>query len=364
MECVHTPELRYGEFSEKLHKKAADKRIPISGSLELTFRCNLRCQHCYAAHGHQGIPGKQELTYEEIQNIFDEIVDAGCLWFLITGGEPLMRRDFLDIYKSAKGKGLIVTLFTNGTMLTPHIADYLAEWRPFAIEISLYGSTQATYEHVTGIPGSFSRCIRGIELLLERDLPLRLKAMLMTINKHELVEMQAYAKSLDVEFRFDPIVDPGLENSLAPLPLRLSPEEVVQIERSDTERATLWSQQFTKVTKKPDNPRFLYSCGAGRSSFHIDPYGKMSLCISERMPGYNLRKGSFQQGWDTAIPSHLRLEFSEGNICAECDLREVCPICPALARREHGDPQVCVDYFCQITHLRAETFSIKDGIII
>ncbi|MCK4822467.1 radical SAM protein, partial [bacterium] len=248
MECVHTPELRYGEFSKELHKKAADKRIPISGSFELTFRCNLRCQHCYAAHGHQGIPGKHELSYEEIQRILDEIVDAGCLWFLITGGEPLMRRDFLDIYKSAKGKGLYVTLFTNGTMLTPRSADYLAEWRPFAIEISLYGRTQATYERVTGIPGSFSRCMRGIELLLERGLPLKLSTMLMTLNKHELVEMQAYAKSLDVEFRFDPIVDPGLENSLAPLPLRLSPEEVVQIERSDTERATLWSQQFAKVT--------------------------------------------------------------------------------------------------------------------
>ncbi len=131
MDCPHIPELSCDEFSESLLKRIPGKRVPISGSLELTFRCNLRCQHCYVSHGHNGIPRQQELNTSEIQRIIDEVVDAGCLWFLITGGEPLVRRDFLDIYTYAKRKGLIITLFTNGTLITPRIADYLAEWTVF-----------------------------------------------------------------------------------------------------------------------------------------------------------------------------------------------------------------------------------------
>ena len=135
-----------------------------------------------------------------------EVTDAGCLWLLLTGGEPLLRRDFLDIYTYAKRKGLILTLFTNGTLITPRIADYLAEWRPFNIEITLYGATQETYERVTGIPGSYARCRRGIDLLLERKLPLNLKTMVMTLNHHELDQMKSLAASLGVQFRFDPIM--------------------------------------------------------------------------------------------------------------------------------------------------------------
>ena len=109
-------------------------------------------------------------------------MDEGCRWLLLTGGEPFLRPDFLDIYTNANKKGLLLTLFTNGTLLTPRSADLLAERRPFAIEITLYGATQQTYERITGIPGSYARCRRGIDLLLERNLPLKLKTMVMTLN--------------------------------------------------------------------------------------------------------------------------------------------------------------------------------------
>ena len=89
----------------------------------------------------------------------DEITEAGCLWLLFTGGEIFARGEFLDIYTHAKQKGLLVTLFTNGTLINPKIADFLVHWRPFAIEITLYGRTKETYERVTGIPGSYERCM-------------------------------------------------------------------------------------------------------------------------------------------------------------------------------------------------------------
>jgi radical SAM protein with 4Fe4S-binding SPASM domain len=361
VECPHIPELSYGEFSKRLHEKVAGQRIPISGSLELTFRCNLRCVHCYAAHGHHGIPGKQELTYKEICGILDQIADQGCLWLLLTGGEPLVRSDFLDIYTYAKHKGLIFTLFTNGTLITPRIADYLAEWRPFVVEITLYGRTQETYERITGIPGSHARCMRGIELLLERDVPLRLKTMLMTLNKHELGGIKAYAESLGVDFRFDPKINAGLDGSKEPLAFRLSPEEAVQIDLADAKRLRLWQDFCDKIQDVPIERGHLYICGAGLNSFHIDPYGQLSLCLVSRVPSYNLRQGSFREGWREFLPQ-VRYQKPQGDYqCGQCELLPICGQCPGWAQLEHGDPEKPVEFLCQLAHLRAEAFGFGSG---
>ena len=161
MDCPHIPELNYAAFSQRLHESVAGERIPICGSVEVTARCNLRCAHCFI-----NLPANdrraqaQELAGSEWRAFLDQIVDAGCLWLLLTGGEPFLRPDFLDIYTHAKKNGLLITLFTNGTLITEREADHLAEWRPFAIEITLYGRTQETYERVTGVPGSISTTTR------------------------------------------------------------------------------------------------------------------------------------------------------------------------------------------------------------
>ena len=130
MDCDGGTELAYRDFSKRLRERVAGKRIPLSGSLELTFRCNLRCVHCYLDGQHTPSPEQHELTTSEITDIIDQIVAEGCLWLLLTGGEPLVRPDWKEIYLYAKRKGLIITLFTNGTLLTPEDADFLAEWRP------------------------------------------------------------------------------------------------------------------------------------------------------------------------------------------------------------------------------------------
>jgi radical SAM protein with 4Fe4S-binding SPASM domain len=308
------------------------------------------------AHGHEGIPGRKELTCGEICGILDQVVDEGCLWLLLTGGEPLLRRDFLDIYTYAKRKGLIVTLFTNGTLLTPRIADHLIEWRPFVVEITLYGRTQATYERVTGVAGSHARCMNGIDLLLERDVPLKLKTMLLTVNRHELGDMEAYAQSLEVGFRFDPIVNPGMDGSGAPTAYRLPPEQVVQFESADADRQARWPQYYEDLGRaKADSP-FLYTCGAGRSSFHVDPYARLSLCLMAREPGYDLRRGSFRQGWREFLPQVRSQLHSAGYECGKCELRLLCAQCPAWARLECGDLEERVAYLCRVAHLRAEAF--------
>jgi MoaA/NifB/PqqE/SkfB family radical SAM enzyme len=209
MDCPSIQDLSYGSFSSYLHGRFSRERIPLNGSLEVTARCNLRCEHCYLPFSERKGSKEAELSLPEIQRLFSEIAEEGCLWLLLTGGEPFLRQDFLDIYDDAKKKGFILTLFTNGTLINESIADHLAEWRPIAIEISLYGATQEIYERVTGIPGSYSRCMHGIELLLERGLPIKLKSVLMTLNQHELEQMRQQSQGLGLEFHLIRWSTPG-----------------------------------------------------------------------------------------------------------------------------------------------------------
>jgi radical SAM protein with 4Fe4S-binding SPASM domain len=358
MECSSTNILNYKEFSNLLHDKVDQGRIPVNGSIELTARCNLRCEHCYLPFSQRQGSRQDELSLAEIQRIFSEIADAGCLWLLLTGGEPLLRRDFLEIYDDAKRKGFIITLFTNGALIDEQIADHLAVWRPFAIEISLYGATQATYERVTGIPGSYARCRRGIELLLERGLPLQLKSVLITLNQHELDEMRAFSESLGMEFRFDPVINAGIDGDLYPTQFRLSPEQIVAIEGHDPRRAVEWPKLIAEAKGTEINTRQMYLCAAGRTAFHIDATGKLSLCLSARTPNYDLRQGSFRDGWERFLPGVRAAEYSQAFACSGCALRAVCPQCPAMGLTEFGNPEAQVPFICQLAHQRQAAFDI------
>jgi radical SAM protein with 4Fe4S-binding SPASM domain len=363
MDCPHIPELSYSDFGKRIRDRVKGKRVPLSGSLELTFRCNLRCVHCYVAHGHSGIPGREELSTSEICDILDQVADEGCLWLLLTGGEPLVRPDFLDIYTYAKRKGFLVSLFTNGTLLTPEIADALAEYPPFKVEITLYGRTEETYERITGVPGSYERCMRAIELLLDRGLPLRLKTMLMTLNKDEVWDMQAYAEDLGVEFRFDPLLNAGLDGSSAPTAFRLPPQEVVHFDLADAKRVDEWRRFCDEFTGAPANPEYVYHCGAGIHTFHVDPYGGLSACMIAREPQYDLRRGSFHEGWVEFIKEVRSQKRTRDTKCAHCELIALCGQCPGWAALEHGDRERPVEFLCRVAHLRAQATGIGDSSI-
>src|SRR5436190_3162298 len=222
----------YGEFSMALHEHFGDKRSPVEVSIEVSRRCPLDCQHCYNNLPMGDLSARnRELSKEEYAGILDELAEMGVIWLLFTGGEIFARKDFLEIYTYAKQKGFLITLFTNGILINERIADYLLEYPPFAIEITLYGRTKKTYEALTGIPGSYERCLRGVRLLRDRGLPLKLKTVPTTINKHEVFAMKRFAEDeLGVEFKFDAQINPRIDCSQSPLAVRLSPEDVVALD--------------------------------------------------------------------------------------------------------------------------------------
>lgn len=359
MESSHIFRIKYGDFSQRLHNKGAEKGIPLNGEMDLTYRCNLKCGHCYGVCE----PNKKELTTQEVFRILDEMKQAGCLWLLLSGGEPLLRKDFWEIYIYAKKGGFVITLFTNGTLITPEFVARLREYRPFSVEVSLYGITRDTYESVTGVAGSFERCMRGINLLLlEHGLPLKIKTTVVTLNHHELWQIKKYVETeLRVEFRFDAVISPKLDSSKGPCHLRVSPEEVVKLDLADEKRLEGWKEVCERFWG-PLHSDTLYNCGAGASSFHIDPYGVMRLCSMVRNPSWNLRQFSFQENWQELHKFRVQKSFSTNSKCRDCEIA-LCDWCPGWAQVENGDLETPVEYLCRIAHLQARAFGmIKDKI--
>lgn len=353
MECPHVPEITQERFQERIRDKIRAERIPVSGCIEPTLRCNLHCIHCYIPDGYRG---RRELTHEQICRILDEIAAEGCLWLLFTGGEPFVRDDFLDIYTYAKKKGMIITIYTNGTLITSEIADYLAEWLPYMVHITLYGMTQEIYERITGVRGSHKRCLQGIEILMERRIPLELRTVVMAKNVHGLEAMKGYAEEIGVDFVFDTDIKPRLDGSLEPCRERIPPKEVIALDLADERRTEKWREMSRDLRPSP-NPERLYVCSAGVTGFHVDPSGGLNLCVLNRMPGYDLTQGSFAEGWRDALRQARAVEvWSNDYRCGRCDKRKLCGWCPAWSQLENGNPETSVDYACQVAHLRAETF--------
>lgn len=350
--------VNYGEFSGGVHERFAGKRAPMDVSIEVTRRCPLDCQHCYnnLPMGDQAARAS-EMTFAEHVRLLDELVAAGTLWILYSGGEIFARKDFLDIYTEAKRRGFLITLFTNGTMINARIADHLAKYRPFCIEITLYGATRETYDALTQISGSYDRCMRGIQLLLERNLPLKLKTVPTTINQHEVYEMKHLAESLGVEFKFDPLVNPRIDCSQSPLAVRLSPEQVVALEFRDAARKEeyrrLAKHDLDAPAKQPQPENHRYSCGGGVTGCAVDPVGNMTICVISHQQGYNIREGSFKQGWDGRLHEIRSQPRTRANICDGCRIQSLCSMCPANGELENGDPESPVDFLCQVAHLRA-----------
>ncbi len=348
----------YGEFSRSVHGHYSGQRAPLSVSIEVTRRCPLDCLHCYnnLAMADQEARSR-ELNKEEHFRLLDDLANLGCLWLLYTGGEIFARKDFLEIYAYAKQKGFLITLFTNGTLITERVADYLQQSPPFAIEITLYGRTKETYEALTGIEGSYERCLRGAVLLRDRGLPLKLKTVATTVNKHEVVAMKDFAEQeLHLDFKFDSLINPRIDCSQSPLAVRLSPEEVVLLDLHWPKIAAEHreaAQRDLKLSSESVQSDTVYSCGGGIDSFALDPYGHMSICVLSHQDTYDIRSGSVKEGWELFLRKVRARERKRISKCVKCRIRSLCSMCPANGELENGDAESPVDFLCEVAHLRA-----------
>lgn len=334
-------------------QSGSDLRLPLEGSIDLTYRCNNACRHCWVRLGADAPEERDELSFDEIRRIADEARAMGTRSWSISGGEPMLRPDFADIFEYLTAKAKTYSLNTNGTLITPAIAQLLK--RKGSKMVALYGATAETYDRVAMHPGGFELAMQGFRYLREAGAGFIVQLIPMRENWHEWEQMQTLANSLSEHVRvgaawlYKTACGSAARNGEIDRQ-RLDPAMVIELDQpiprdeNDNEISS----------EKPMGDDSLFTgCIADRSSFHINPYGQMSFCSYIQDPSlrYDLRKGTFQEGWEVFLPSLVGKvrggkEYLEN--CAVCDLRADCKWCPAYGHLEHGRFSAPVEYLCAI----------------
>lgn len=349
-------------------KKWKQVRPLYSFDIDLTARCNLNCRHCYINLPANDLGAKsKELSLDEIEDIADQALELGALWVLLTGGEPLLRQDFADIYLMLKRKGLLVSVFTNATLIRPEHIALFKKYPPRDIEVTIYGASQETYEAVTRIPGSYRTFLRGLDYLTNAGIRIRFKAMALRTNLDEIDAIAAFGRQYTKDYyRFDPVLhlryDRDERRNKEIRSERLSPEEVVALEKSDAVRFENLEKNcdiyFIEEYKAREGNHLFY-CGAGNGNFSVGYDGTFRLCQSLWAPGttVNLRQVRLREAWEKFAPSVRNLRTDNRNYlntCRKCPIFNLCMNCPAHAYLETGRMDEMVPYFCEVAHARAE----------
>jgi radical SAM protein with 4Fe4S-binding SPASM domain len=341
----------------EIFSRAETQRVPASGSVDLTYRCNYRCVHCYLGHLASGSGSRAaEMSARQLTELLREASDAGCLLLLLSGGEPLLRADFVEIYRAAKKLGFVVTVFTNASLVSEQHLAVFQEFPPHMVEVSLYGATEATYETITGVPGSFRRAYHGVEALVGRGVRVGIKTMILRDNAHEIGELNAWASNHGLPFRMDPLVTPRLNGDLAPLLQRVEPWRAVEIELDERERRIELARMFTALgdleagsSAKGDR---VYRCGAGVASFHLDAGGFMHPCLMSRRTAYNAATMGFCEAWEAVKKAVDKVTWDATSKCARCESITLCGYCSALLELEGASPSRPPEYLCRLGEAR------------
>jgi radical SAM protein with 4Fe4S-binding SPASM domain len=360
---VNTPLPQFGLWDE-----LEGKNIPASFEFELTARCNNDCRHCYI-----NLPAgdraarASELSFDEIVALADQAVELGALWCLLTGGEPLLRPDFSEIYVALKKRGLLVSVFTNACLLKQEHVDLFRRYPPRDVEITMYGASRETYKRVTRAPGSFDAFVRGARLLEQGGVRARYKAMALRSNIHEFAAMAEFGRAHTKDyFRFDFLLhlryDRDPERNAEICAERLAPAEIAAIELSDEERVRALRREcrVAAASDAPAEPDRIFQCGVG-GGFTVGYDGLLRLCSSLWHPDYvaDVRREPLAAAWRRLVSRARTARTRDAaylNLCAVCRLTDLCLYCPAHLYLENGSLTQPIDDFCVAARARARTF--------
>ena len=339
---------------------------PILGRLdfELTERCNNNCIHCCINLPLDDAEARRrELSTDEIHRILLEAATLGCLEVRFTGGEPLVREDFENIYLFARRLGLKVYIFTNATLIDEHWANLLARVPPLEpMEITIYGMTRRSYEGVSRMPGTYEAAWRGVNLLLDRKVPFIVKGALLPPNLHEREQFIAWAATIpwmegpptySMFFEKRARRDSERKDRLIGR-VRLDPVRGTGIAAEMSRETQEQSHEFCRRFMGPPGEN-LFSCGAGIGVGNVDAYGFFQPCLALRHPEtvYDLRKGALKDALTRFFPELRKLKATNPEYlarCAKCFLKGLCEQCPAKSWSELGTLDTPVEYLCQVAH--------------
>ncbi|HVO33099.1 MAG TPA: radical SAM protein [Elusimicrobiota bacterium] len=337
----------------QLHERGQNRPGLVQAMIELTYGCNLRCVHCYnPTHQARG-----ELPTAKVIEILNQLAAQGCLWVGFTGGEIFTRPDALDLMRHAKELGMVVTLVTNASLVTRELASEIERLAPYQVDVSLYGATARTYEAVTRRPGSFDHFVRGLDALRERRIPVLLKLILMTLNRHEREPMAEFARSRSLPYQYFTEIHPRVDGNPEPLAYRLSADEAFQIWKETSPEAQRPERAAEATGACHGSPGRLFACLCGKSNAAITPHGKMNLCLSIYHPLYDLSAGTVGDGWQALTRVVQEARPGPQYECQTCALAEHCTRGSMDGWLEHGAFDApCMPYFRAVAERKKDFY--------
>ncbi len=362
---------RQPAIRRQLYKRAFQKKLPVNGAFELTPLCNMDCRMCYIRMSQEELEQRGTLkTAEEWIAMGKTCVENGMLFLLLTGGEPFMRRDFKEIYIALHKMGLILSLNTNGTMITEETISWLKEYPPSKVNVTLYGGSNETYARLCRLPGGYDAACRGIELLQKAGIYVNINSSFTPENVQDMEAVFAYAKAHSLPatgacYMFPPVR--SAKEGVLEEDVRFTAREA-GIARAWAERLKLSEEELEIILDRMDQGIFDHiedeedcvrtrdehlSCIAGSCSFWITWDGRMTPCGMMNTPAVRPFEEGFMESWNQ-LTAQTQTICLPGE-CSGCKIRGACIICGALSMAEgEGDASRKPEYLCEMTRAYLE----------
>ena len=356
--------------------QARRTRTPANGSIELHPLCNMNCDMCYVRLSREEMEAKGRLrTADEWLEIGRQMKDAGVLFLLLTGGEPFLYPDFRRLYLELRKMGMIITINTNGTLINEDLAEFFGKYKPRRVNITLYGTDEETYDKLCHYPGGYEKTLRGIRLLREQGVDVKVGGSLARANRDDLDKLLDIGEELDIPVRVDTYMIPATRERDLPYNMqsRLNPEEAARARILALKREMgpeVFPQYVCQSVKRADHPEPAeakpghMSCMAGQCSFTINWQGEMRPCVILTEPAISVFEVGFKAAWKYIVEETHKILLNEK--CSTCHMRHLCRTCAASALLETGSYDGVPDYMCRyagesLRILREEWEKIQHG---
>jgi AdoMet-dependent heme synthase len=315
---------------EEMSAKALELGIPLSVQVDLTYRCNERCIHCYLDHEDHG-----EMTTTEIKNLLDELAYAGVFFLTLSGGEILLRKDFFEILEHARELTFCVKLKTNAILIREREARRIRSLAVKSIQVSIYSHRPAVHDAITKVPGSLKRSVDAIRFLKARGLKVIVGNVLMLQNMSDYPGVRALAGELGVECTLDPTITPKMNGSRAILDLNIDGAALTQVFHDQELVGSVEEFCAPPVTPVNEHPESL-PCSAGHTACYVSPYGDVYPCVQFPYPCGNVRDRRFIEIWrqSTELNEVRSIRTRDLPVCSRCIHTANCTRCPGLAYME------------------------------
>ncbi len=336
-----------------------DRQLPLLATADLTYRCNFRCAHCFCRLPEDAPQSRRELSYAQWDRLLGECADEGVLFLVLTGGEALLHPDFRRIWVSAKRRGFVADLYTNGALIDEDTVKFLADWMPCKVSITIYGASEQTYRNVVGRPGMYAQVRRALDLLTEAGVGIEFKSVFTRRNAQDFEALRHWAMDYGKDFRWDAELSGTYrEGGGAPEEERLSAEEVLALETADPARMRDWRRVTADWEPGPPLTESAFRCGIGHAGPHFDPYGGMRPCMLMESLSYDVLNGSVREGWRSVLPAAVASVPIGTGECVTCEIADACSCCPAHSLLDGGGTHEPVRSLCEAARLRAQVLGL------